>query len=95
MGLYDTIVSEYSLPDLPFEVAQTHAFQTKNLDCLMKKYTITKDGLLFREEEDNEQSFIRTTRKITFYTNYPNYGWIEYEVVFEKGQLKSIERRFR
>jgi len=45
MGLYDDVKCEYLLWDAPEEV-QNDTFQTKDLNCMMCIYTITKDGEL-------------------------------------------------
>lgn len=51
MGMYDTIICEYPLPD-GYTVKPGDSFQTKSLDCLLYEYTITKDGRLFLEVYD-------------------------------------------
>jgi hypothetical protein len=45
MGLYDTVKCEYPLPE---PLHQDLEFQTKDLECLMDHYTITRDGGLVR-----------------------------------------------
>lgn len=45
MGLFDTIHCEYPLPDARH---QDLDFQTKDLECLLGEYTITRDGRLVR-----------------------------------------------
>jgi hypothetical protein len=48
MGLYDTVKCEYPLPD---PAHQSLEFQTKDLDCLLEAYTITRAGRLFTPEK--------------------------------------------
>lgn len=43
MGMFDELKCLYPLPD---DEVQDQWFQTKNLECLMDRYTITKDGRL-------------------------------------------------
>lgn len=43
MGMFDYIKCEYPLPDTE---AQDSDFQTKDLDCTMAQYTITREGKL-------------------------------------------------
>lgn len=43
MGLFDTIHCEYPLPDARHQDLE---FQTKDLECLLSNYTITRDGRL-------------------------------------------------
>jgi len=45
MGLYNNVKCEYILPEAPKEI-QDDVFQTKNFECLLDNYTITKDGEL-------------------------------------------------
>lgn len=45
MGLFDIIECEYPIPD---GVHQKLHFQTKDLECLLDHYTITRDGRLLR-----------------------------------------------
>lgn len=46
MGMFDWIVCEYPLPELPDDTYFDEAFQTKSLDCHLDHYTITKEGTL-------------------------------------------------
>ncbi len=43
MGMFDEILCEYPLPD---EVVQGEIFQTKSFECLLDRYTITRNGRL-------------------------------------------------
>jgi hypothetical protein len=62
MGLYDRIRCEYPLPD---GFARTNGWQTKDLECALLDYTITADGRLVLDP-DEEVPFTGT---ITFYSN--------------------------
>ena len=43
MGMYDDIKCDYPLPDTE---VQDKTFQTKDFDCLLEEYLITKEGKL-------------------------------------------------
>ncbi len=43
MGMFDELKCEYPLPDAD---VQDRTFQTKSLECLMDRYTITREGRL-------------------------------------------------
>ena len=45
MGMFDHIACEMPLPEQPAP-PRGRAFQTKSLDCLLERYTITGDGRL-------------------------------------------------
>ena len=51
MGMYDWISVEVPLPDT---VENEPDYQTKDFDCLLEKYVITKNGELYREKWDYE-----------------------------------------
>ncbi|MGH3090684.1 MAG: hypothetical protein ACRDSJ_25675 [Rubrobacteraceae bacterium] len=51
MGMYDEIRREYPLPQTGYRVLPEHTFQTKDLECLLDKYTITASGLLILHRE--------------------------------------------
>lgn len=50
MGFYDTVYSDYPLPD---SYAEEYGFQTKDLDCGGKKYWISEEGELLLEEDSD------------------------------------------
>jgi len=52
MGMFDTLVCEYPLPD---PVVQENEFQTKSLESLMERYTITRAGRLVHHAELRER----------------------------------------
>lgn len=45
MGMFDSVRCEYPLPDPSFQEME---FQTKDLDNVLARYTITRDGRLIR-----------------------------------------------
>jgi hypothetical protein len=51
MGMFDEITCEYPLPETGYRVPFGHSgFQTKDLDNLMDRYTVSVDGRLIRHE---------------------------------------------
>lgn len=51
MGMFDEITCEYPLPESGYRVPFGHAgFQTKDLECLMDRYTISVEGRLIRHD---------------------------------------------
>src|ERR1035438_1553317 len=52
MGLFDTLTCHYPLPGLSDPTSVE--FQTKDLECLMKRYTITREGRLIEHYEEYE-----------------------------------------
>jgi hypothetical protein len=53
MGMYDTIICEYPLPD-GWQPGSQHGFQTKSLFNRMDSFTITKDGDLIQHYVEYE-----------------------------------------
>lgn len=51
MGMFDYIMCEYPLPGQDGNLANTLMFQTKDLDCFMKQYSITVDGRIYDRSE--------------------------------------------
>lgn len=49
MGMYDEIKCEYQLPSSS-KVVQNELFQTKEFDCSIDRYIITKKGELFLQK---------------------------------------------
>jgi hypothetical protein len=45
VGMYDYLICEMPLPEQPL-APQSRAFQTKDLECLLERYTITAAGRL-------------------------------------------------
>lgn len=54
MGMFDTIICEYPLPDGNTETS----FQSKNFDCMMDTYKITTDGNITVFRYDIEENGI-------------------------------------
>ena len=52
MGMFDEVKVLYPLPD---PEVQGHAFQTKDLDCMMDDYTITNEGRLIHHTYQTEE----------------------------------------
>jgi hypothetical protein len=77
MGMFDYIVCEYPLPDgadpSKFE------FQSKDLDCALDTYTISKDGKLIHDQNfdasPNEEAMDTTTKKLT---EIPYHGYLRF-----------------
>lgn len=109
MGMFDTIICDYPLPDnCPYT-----DFQTKDLENLMDIYKITKEGALLKEEcdyekEESKDSFFGYYMKkvnirwkdmnyhgdLDFYTyNTETKEWYEYIVRFTHGIVEYIRRK--
>ena len=81
--MYDEIRCEYPLPETGYRVLPGHTFQTKDLECLLDRYTITVEGVLVlhREVWDPVPEAER-----------PNYGTPLWEKPFGKwiGSFKAV-----
>lgn len=98
MGLYDTIKCEYPLPD---PLHQDLEFQTKDLECFMDHYTITRDGRLIRHhrpegwrgklERDIEWP-IHGDIHIYDLDLQRSEGLVEYRVRFTHGRVDWVRR---
>lgn len=95
MGMFDTVYCEYPLPDARH---QDLDFQTKNLDCALFTYTITRDGRLVRRagsgfgggpDRDVEWP---VHGDIRIYTSVETEdpSWVEYVVRFTHGRVEWI-----
>jgi hypothetical protein len=81
MGMFDVVECEFPLPEFTL---QEKTFQTKSLDCVMNRYTITRDGRLILHkvryelvpEEEREY--------------YGTPEWDESPLIRICGMLKSI-----
>lgn len=98
MGLFDTIYCEYPLPNPEHQELD---FQTKNLECGMDTYTITRDGRLIRRAPKSGRGPIRDIEwplhgDIRIYTSLRNEDspdsrtWVEYVVRFTHGCVEWI-----
>lgn len=94
MGMFDRIKCDYPLPDGgPPGDPDKWDFQSKDLNCGMQTFRITKDGRLVNESEEGEHSF-----SLTFYTSTGKredgtWQWWEYAVFFKDGTVERIEKR--
>lgn len=100
MGMFDYIKCEYQLPN--FEV-QSEMFQSKDFDCLMDTYTITKEGILVCHKYDldgfdtqdkeifKEDILVPYHGYMRFYTSFKG-TWYEYSASFVFGRLEKIVR---
>ncbi len=93
MGLFDNIKCEYPLPDP--EVQDT-TFQTKDLDCCLYYYTLTREGRLVQPMKmDDATTWNRDINwhgVVRFYDYRPDNTWYEYEATFDRGQLVSLKK---
>ena len=52
MGMFDTLVCKWQLPQ-KYASLQDNEFQTKQFECMLDNYIITKEGRLIRKAERN------------------------------------------
>ncbi len=81
--MFDNITCEHVLPFEP--KPRGNSFQTKNFDCFLDCYTITKDGRLLKQEVE-----VRFHGMLNFYTYTDDSMWFEYEAKFTDGRLLEI-----
>jgi hypothetical protein len=102
MGLFDTIDCDYPLPDARH---QELAFQTKDLDRLLERYSITKDGRLIKHPrgwsiQDGGPPVVDRDFEVPLHGDLRMYdsdpdaqrGLIEYLVRFTHGRVEWIRR---
>jgi hypothetical protein len=95
MGMFDTVHCEYPLPDARHQDLE---FQTKNLECTLDRYTITRDGRLVRHARSGWGAALDHDVEwplhgdIRIYTSVKSEDppWIEYVVRFTHGQVEWI-----
>jgi hypothetical protein len=97
MGLFDTVYCEYPLPDARH---QDLDFQTKNLECTLDTYTITRDGRLVRRArrgwgagavlDRNVEWPLHGDIKIYTSVKTEDPPWVEYVVRFTHGRVEWI-----
>jgi hypothetical protein len=94
MGLFDTIRCEYPLPDARHQDLE---FQTKDLECFLAHYRITRDGRLVFEarggKEPDRDIEWPVHRDISIYTFIETSGdreWVEYVVRFTHDRVEWI-----
>jgi hypothetical protein len=93
VGMFDTLRFEYPLPDSRH---QDLDFQTKDLECLLDNFTITRDGRLIRNVWRAGEGFTSGTEwpfhgDIRFYTSAEDKTWIEYVARFTHGHVEWIQ----
>ena len=82
MGMFDTIYCYYPLPG---DVKPTKPdFQTKDLECFLEVYKISKEGFLTK----NGLPYY-LYGELNFYTS-ENGEWFEYKALFSDGKLIYI-----
>jgi hypothetical protein len=95
MGMFDTIYCQYPLPDAQHQDLE---FQTKDLECLLHTYTITRDGRLVlkvrrRGEETDREIEWPLHGDLRIYTSVrtaEDSEWVEYVVRFTQDRVEWI-----
>jgi len=97
MGMFDTVLCEYPLPDARH---QDLDFQTKDLECLLDTYIITREGRLVQQatnrgwgadlDHDVEWPLHGDIRIYTSVKEEDTTSWIEYVVRFTHGRVEWI-----
>lgn len=101
MGLFDYVRCEYPLPGNAPSFAAEADYQTKDLTCYMKHYTITADGQLvedsgaekwddFTGTVDLDWSNVVASGPGTYTRDGEDAHYLEYRVVFVKGKVTEI-----
>ena len=75
MGLFDDIKVNYKLPELvelkgcllTQDVVQNASYQTKDLECCMKDYTIHEDGTITKAEYETNEVQLGNYEQINFF----------------------------
>ncbi len=96
MGMFDTVYCEYPLPNARHQDLE---FQTKNLECALFTFTITRDGRLVRrgrrgwgrDSPDSDVEWL-LHGDIRFYTSVKTEepSWVEYLARFTHGRVEWI-----
>ena len=97
MGMFDDVRCDMPLPE-----HQDGEFQTKDLECAMSHYRITKDGRLVREKASTFYADglpLGDVNHHGFLSFYDWWGddrssdnWIEYRAKFTDGKCVGIEK---
>jgi len=95
MGMFDSIRCEYSLPEPRHQDLE---YQTKDLECLLARYTITRDGRLVLHARQGRGRPYRDIEwplhgDLRFYTSDHSvepHVWIEYVARFTHGRVEWI-----
>lgn len=93
MGMFDTLHFEYPLPDPQH---QNLDFQTKDLECALLDFTVTRDGRLIGRVGRFGGGPGRETEypfhgDLQFYTSTADKTWIEYVARFKYGHVQWIQ----
>jgi len=88
MGMYDDLTCEYALPGEPKPTDIN--FQTKDFDCLLDHYMITKDGRLTKKNSE-----VQFHGMLRFYTYTEDDMWFEYEADFAAWDEEKNKRNQR
>lgn len=101
MGMFDSIQCHARLPVQTQDDCRDHWYQTKSLDCELKRYRITEDGELMRQDADEDDwdsndwkpmpNFIG---EVVFYgepetTSNPT-RWLDFSAYFVNGKMKEF-----
>jgi hypothetical protein len=100
VGLFDRIRCEFPLPDPSHQELE---YQTKDLDCLLEEYTITRDGRLVRyagggpfEPGPGRAVDWPIHGDLRIYDSIERPGrdreWVEYLVRFTDGRVQWVRR---
>lgn len=90
MGLSDSLICDYPLPDVE---VQHQYFQTKDLQCDLLTYRITEDGRLYCESEKPTATTIRKMYLSDIWIVFKvRYGFIPTFVVRTARLYKSLRR---
>lgn len=100
MGMFDHIICDFPLPNLPSFVQSGHLYQSKDLDCTLATYTIREDGRLLKGGKELDYTGV-----LCFYTSnivgsgaaiYTRNGEdahsIEFEAIFVNGFLQKLKQ---
>ncbi|WP_122744931.1 hypothetical protein [Pseudomonas viridiflava] len=92
MGMFDEVNFSYKMPD---GFKPIGCYQTKDLDCLMDIYTVSKAGRLVRdtvfEQAERPLGDMNFSGWLNVYaTSFPAQQWHEYDLEFIEGTLVAI-----
>lgn len=94
MGMFDTVKCEFKLPN---PLHQDLEFQTKDLECVLDDYTITRDGRLVRHPRHGTRGPVRDVEwpvhgDIRIYGGDPGNErrLVEYVVRFTHGRVEWV-----
>ena len=95
MGMFDTLICHYPLPN---PADQGLVFQTKSLECCDDNYVIDEQGrLMLVSSEDSQPEIIEDIdQEIIFKTAIQHengeHSWLEYRACYTDGQLQWIRQ---